>query len=81
MSNHFDIKFGVERMDPITSLIRHLQGSNHTQSGQEMLSSIPAENLKWWAGNWTVPTEEITTLCQNLQEKHVFTFAARAPHI
>ena len=78
MSNHFDIKLGVERMDSITSSIRHLQSSNHTQSGRKMLSCIPAENLKWWAGNWTVPTQEITALCQNLQEKHVFKFAVRA---
>lgn len=41
MSNHFHIKFGVERMDSIASFIRHLQGSNHTQGGPEILSCSP----------------------------------------
>lgn len=81
VSHHLDIKFRVERMNSITSSISHLQSSNRTQGIQRFYPRIPAGDTDRGAGNWTVPTQEITALRHNLQEKHVFKFAVNARHI
>ena len=82
MCNHVDIKFRVERMDSIHFL--HQPSSEfkpHSGQPGDFISGPLHKTLKWGAGNWTVPTQEITALCQNLQEKHVFKFAVNAQHI
>lgn len=73
-----DIECGEGRVDSITSFIAIARAHPRRGAGRCHPPS-PQRDLQWWAGNWTVPTQEITALCQNLQEKHVFRFAVNVP--